>query len=344
MVLPVLLAMSFSVRAQACDWRVVPGVQGHPAMLSLLIGDFAVEPRERPVNASPESYLDMLERSDNPMALDSGGLRKDLFDAGLAALGEGKSGNAARLFAAAGQGLTEENDCGLRFYRLTARYLDAYQSAEPIFPNFNGGYYNYLKDSLFWGETDTAQYEQALIATVEMVQWTSAGSSTYLELLGDLLTGHQDKFYRNYFSWLAYMRAATLDARHHDAFERKALFALEYPRTQEDRFNRYRYTQLRKALDEDMVTVRTGKEDLSIAPPLRFFPESSGGRLEAMLGKARQQMINRSQRRLKFDQEVDRKVVKRDVRFNAYALFLILVIIGSVVFFWIKLKRANRTR
>ena len=49
-VLPALLAMGFSVHAQACDWHVVPGVQGQPALLNLLIGDFAVDPADQPVN------------------------------------------------------------------------------------------------------------------------------------------------------------------------------------------------------------------------------------------------------------------------------------------------------
>jgi hypothetical protein len=344
MILPALLAMGFSVRAQPCDWRVVPGVQGQPAILNLLIGDFAVDPSDPTVTDNSRAYLDMLENG-AAMAGDSGDLRKDLFDAGLSALKEGKAGDAAQLFAAAGRGLDENNDCGLRFYRLAARYLDAYQKSGPIFPHFNGGYYNYLKDSLFWGEADTAQYEQALIATMEMVQWTNAGSATYLELLGDLLTGHHDRFYRNYFAWLAYMRAAMLENTvGQKTFERKAVFALEYPRTNEDRFNRYRSTQLRNALEEDMATVRKKIEPMPVAPPLRFFPESSGSRLDAMLKKARQQEIARSQRNLKFDQEVDRKVVKRDVKFNVYALFLILVIISAVVFIWVKLKRANKTR
>lgn len=335
--------MGFSVRAQACDWRMVPGVQGHPALLNLLIGDFAADPTDRSVSGTRQTYLDMLDQG-AVLAVDSGGLRKDLFDAGLAALEEGKSGDAARLFAAAGTGLNENNDCGLRFYRLSAHYLAAYQGSQPIFPSFNGGYYNYLKDSLFWGESDSAQYEQALVAALELVQWTSADSPIYLELLGDLLTGHRDRFYGNYFGWLAYMRAGLMDPDHADAYTRKAIFALEYPRTAEDRFNRYRSTQLHKALEEDLVTVRREKESMPLAPPIRFFPESSDSRLDAMLKKARQQAIDRSLRKLKFDQEVDRKVVKRDVRFNAYALFLILVIIGAVVFFWIKLKRANKTR
>jgi hypothetical protein len=40
--------------------------------------------------------------------------------------------------------------------------------------------------------------------------------------------------------------------------------------------------------------------------------------------------------------EVDLKqVVKKDSRFNAFAFFLILTIVGSVVFIWRRILKAN---
>jgi hypothetical protein len=260
-------------------------------------------------------------------------------------LAAGDYNGAVEYFEKAGTGLTEDNDCGLRFFRLTARYLAAYSQTPPLFPHFNGGFYTYLKDSLFWSDSDSLQYEMALSAVMDLVQWTNAKNPLYLELLGDMITGHRDRFYATYFAWMAYERAGIeSEGSAATAFERKAIFALEFPGTNEDRFNRYRYTQLNKALREDLASAP--HETRGPEPPLPrwFFPSQSNAHLFGMLKKAQSQEIARRSRVLKFDQEVNRRDVKRDTRFNAYALFLIAVIIGSVIFFWIKLKRAAKTR
>ncbi|MEM0997543.1 MAG: hypothetical protein AAGN35_10705 [Bacteroidota bacterium] len=360
-VLPLLVALGGGLPAQDCNWRALPGIQGQPTVLELLTGRFSVGQGRELVaareSAFPEKWLDYPLET---LPLDSGETRGAIFQAAWADMSgwtftEGGQGDftfpspdGAHMFAMAGYGLNEDTDCGLRFFRLAGSYLQTYGDGQtPIFPNFNGGFYNYLKDSLFWGAADTLDYDRALAATVEMVQLTRAQTPAFLELLGDLLVQHRNSFVGNYFGYLAYMKAGLASGEgFREEYERKAIFALEAPRTSEDRFDRYRYTQLRKALAEDSRDVKVVADvaEVDLAPPVRFFPDRYDGRLQGMLETSQAQLKKRAERKLKFAEEVDRGDVKSDGRFNSYALFLIAVILGSVVFFWIRLRRAARTR
>ena len=177
---------------------------------------------------------------------------------------------------------------------------------------------------------------------LNLVQWSESNDPIYLELLGDLLTRYRDRFKGNYFGSLVYMRAALLkEGKAQAAYLRKSLFALESPSTFEDRFNQYRFTQLRKALEEEKVNPSRGGKPQPKGP-IAFFPATDNGRLSPMLRKAHKQLLNRQARATKYKEEIEIGTVKRDTTFNLYALFVIGSLLAAVFFIGFQMRRHRR--
>jgi len=139
--------------------------------------------------------------------------------------------------------------CSQRELKLAARYLKQYGSQTPLFPGFNGGFYQFLKDSLYGGEKlSVERYEKALSALYGWMRMTGFGSPLAMELFADVLYRHPDRFVGNFFGCMAYMRAATMcEGASREVLMTKALYALEAPNSAARRFDRYRFTQLQKA-------------------------------------------------------------------------------------------------
>lgn len=292
----------------------------------------------------------------------------DLEVAGLAALAEGKPAQAAQLFAHAHARSGDRLRCRLRVETLLARYLQRYGMDAPLQPHYNSGFYNYLEDSLRWSAESPAAgaYVVAINAVARMLEIDRARQALYLELLGDLLSKEPSRFNANYLSGLAYLRAAGLLQGQKTAdMERKALFALEAPRQREDRFNLYRFTQLKKALAEDVdsaaarAAADAARDQAAMAqggdPWERFggmwdtlpvgtaFLPTDGGRLPALLARSKDEITAHNEAVKRYAGDVDlKKEVKKDSRFNAFAIVLILTIVAAVLFIFRKLQRASR--
>ncbi len=259
--------------------------------------------------------------------------------------------------------------CRCRIALLVARYLQAYNTEAPLWPYFNGGFYNYLQDSLRW-KADAAnpeEYVTALTVVSQLYRLRSSRGELFMEMLGDLLSKEPNRFTANYLASLAYMRAGLLDPKHQESYERKALFALEAPHQSEQRFNLYRFTQLKKALAMDVDSagarlqrlVKTEGEILreggdvfarfggkwNQAPITTGFVESDLGKLPAMLAQSKSQLAAHEAEVKRYAGDVDLKVeVKKDNRFNSYALILIGMIVVAVIFIWRQLIRAAKTK
>ncbi|MFN8398208.1 MAG: hypothetical protein U0176_26600 [Bacteroidia bacterium] len=258
--------------------------------------------------------------------------------------------------------------CRVRMSQLLVRYLQTYAKETPVSSHFNGGFYNYLSDSLHWDpkKPDGNGYLMALNVVVMAMDLDPKRHATYLELLGDLLSKEPNRFTANYLSCLAYLRAGMVaGGSAQAAYDRKALFAIEAPRQAEERFNQYRFTQLKKALqaDVDSAAARRAKTETEekqaikggTDPLARFqgkvtnglisttFTESDPGQLPAILKKSKEQQAARELEAKRYAGDVDlKKEVKKDVRFNAFAVFLIAIIIGAVIFIWVKIMRASK--
>ncbi len=286
--------------------------------------------------------------------------------AGLAVLAAGDPAQAQVLLATAYGRAGDSLGCRIHIELLLARYCSNYGMEAPQFAHFNSGFFNYLQDSLAWkvGAPTPSEYVVALNTMVHLYRLDRNHSALYLELLGDLLSKDPQRFTANYLASLAYMRAGLhLGGAANAIYERKALFALEAPRQAELRFNLYRFTQLKKALAEDVdssqaMQSKFAEQDAKAiaageSPYVRFgrkwsrepitagFVETDKGRLPAMLAKSKAQLAARELEFKRYAGDIDLKdSVKKDNRFNAYALILIGMIVVAVIFIWRKLREA----
>jgi hypothetical protein len=285
----------------------------------------------------------------------------------MAALAEGKLADASNLLAHARKLPMHPFSCRIRSEQLLVSYLQRYGMEAPLFAHFNSGFYNYLEDSLRWKPKapDANEYLVALNVVALAYQVDPKRPALYLELLGDLLSKEPNRFNANYMAALAYLRAGMLAGEAaKEAYDRKAIFALEAPRQAEYRFNQYRFTQLQKALYQDVDSANarfaatSASESAALQagsdPLARFggrasealisstFESSDPGKLAAILQKSRTQLEDRLNENKRYAGDVDlKKEVKKDGRFNAFALFLILTIVAAIVLIWRKVRKGS---
>lgn len=293
----------------------------------------------------------------------------DLETGAMAALVQGDL-DLARAFLGAAAQTGTASACRIHILQLLVSYLAQYGSHAPLFAHFNGGFYNHLQDSLHWNPTapDGDGYLMALNVVGFVYGLDSQNPALYMELLGDLLSKEPNRFNANYLGALAYLRAGQLVGGDGAAvYERKAIFALEAPRQVEHRFNHYRFTQLKKALQGDVDAARLrqtaleGEEAQALQagqdPLAHFngtftadlisspFEETDPGQLAIILQKAKSQLMAREHEAKRYAGDVDlKKEVKKDARFNAFALVLILTILVAIVYIWRRLLKASKQR
>lgn len=308
-----------SLSAQSCAWP--QATADGPSLLAVLTGHSKLAPP--PVAARADDSLG----PDNRLAL----------------LVEGKYADAARAFR------LRDTTCGHHYLRLAADYAHQYMGTSPLFPGFNGGFYNFLKDSLHGGgKLSVGEFGMALDALYGWVAHTNGQSTVALELFGDLLYRHPDRLLGNYFGALVYLRAGMVSqGTSKDAYLEKALYALESPAEVRRRFDIYRFTQIRKAFEADMAAASLSPDpaaSLTVSDgKINYVSARDGGALLPILVKARaktQEIGPKSFNR--YGQEVDVRKVKGDTTFNMYAILLIGTVLGAIGFFWWRLRKAWR--
>jgi hypothetical protein len=307
--------------AQPCYWPT--SEPGAPSLLALLTDHAGPERAAPPIISDPNDSLGPDERL-------------SLFVAGE--------------YAAASKAFRQrDTSCGYPILRLAADYAVQYKGTTPFFPGFNGGFYNFLKDSLQQGEKlNLSLYNQALEMLHGWVRFTNAKSPVALELYGDLLYRHPDRLLGNYFGALVYLKAGlNCTGPSKDSFFEKAAYALESPADVRRRFDMYRFTQIRKALEADIANKDIQADpaaSLSVVDgKITYISPQDGGSLLPMLKKAREATLEIGPKTFnKYGQEVDARKVKADTGFNLYALLLIGTVLGAIAFFWYKIRAAMR--
>ena len=336
-----LLASLFTTQATAqhCPWAT--NLTTDPSLLALLNGH--ATPPANPFLQTPEPMLPDSIPADSTARAAYLSTRTEQ---GIRRLAQDQFAPAAIALAHI---TPADTACGLIYYRLAAQYVHRFQGTTPIFPGFNGGFYNFLKDSLQSGQKLTLpQYQAAIQATTNWLTLSQGKSIPAFELLGDLLYRHPDRFIGNYFGALVYMKAALLSkSPATEAFLEKGIYALEAPAESRKRFDQYLYTQLQKALQADLSAQTLETPEATPANVqqggILYLSTKDGGRVGAILFKAYQQaQAQKPTTPSRFGPEVDAREVKKDNQFNLYALLLIGTVLGAIVFFWIRLRRANR--
>jgi hypothetical protein len=287
--------------------------------------------------------------------------------AGVAELVGGNLDGAEAYLRRAISFLGPESVCRIHLELQLIGYLRATGIQSPLSPHYNGGFFNYLHDALHWQGKGPGEEEYLMAMNVVglLYRLDAARQPLYLELLGDLLSKEPNRFNANYMAALAYLRAGIIaGSSSEEVYDRKAIFALEAPRQAEERFNQFRFTQLKKALLADVNAARSrqaateAQEAKALESgndtPAYFqdihsdelsatgFSDDDFGSLPLILSKDKAQIEAREVEAKRYAGEVDLKqVVKKDSRFNAFAFFLILTIVGSVVFIWRRILKAN---
>lgn len=248
-------------------------------------------------------------------------------------------------------------------YKVIATYLNKYGDQSPLFPKFNGGFFHFASDSLGWNHNkpDSLGFLNCADKVMDLII-LSEGQPVYHELLGDLFSQSPDRFTANWFGSLPYYRAGFFEGMDKDVFRRKALFALEAPRSTEMRFDQYRIVQMGKHIGNDLDSMAIFRASYLAAEKAAmakgglphesikdeygedtgnfvWLAENDRGRIARVLRKAEAEDALRSGRDRKFAGEVDLKTVKADATFNVYAIVVILVVIAAAIFLGVQIKR-----
>ena len=256
--------------------------------------------------------------------------------------------------------------CKLVDYRLMAQYFDQYGISVPIFSGFNNGFYNFACDSLRLKRAapDPVIYERLVSSVMDLVI-LSQQPEPFMEILGDLLSQHPDRVTANWFPAIIYHRLAFDIPAQEKRLKEKSIFALEAPRRARQRFDNYQFVQLGERLAEDLnlaeeswngylneekAAVEAGKrvdellkEKFGAAEGgLLLMRENEPGALPNVIREADRRTAEQMGEQRKFAGKVDLKKVKGEQKFNYYAIVMIAVVIGSVIFIWRQLKKNAR--
>jgi|GEM_PF-3740537 len=285
------------------------------------------------------------------------------YQEGLLALLAGEYATAISKFNASELNAALGRECNLNNYRLVAEYLSKYGDESPLFPHFNGGFFQFCQDSLRWGveQTDSVAYHR-MLGTVSDLVILSQEKPVYFELAGDLLANHSDEVTANWYGALAYLRLAELLPDQKEWVEEKAIFALEAPKTSRNRFDNYQFTQLKKHFANDRSAIQEarksyleaegqnfvkGKEEAVARfgkpqPNLIWLREEDNSNVAIVIRKAFARYAEEMGRELRFAGDVDLKSVKSDTQFNLYAILMVGTVIFAVVFLGYQVRKNRK--
>lgn len=275
-----------------------------------------------------------------------------------------KEGHAAVHFASAYAQDSSSREA--YFWKRVGDFLKMYKEplgTSPVFASYNGALGNFLikgvaetGDSLptFTSEEAQGYFYPLLLMAPE--------SPLVLELFGDILYYHPDPFLSRWFSSMSYLRAAQQFPEGSDdfiAYEKKSIYSLESNRVNPQTYNQYRFTQFHKTLERDLANSSSRRDSLEAAgasaqaalpelygettTPPEFFSDNGSGQLMELLGRERKKEMQLSARKNNPNSEItnpDLNIgeIKSTAKFNVYAILLIAIVIGAVVFFWIQIK------
>ena len=248
------------------------------------------------------------------------------------------------------------------------RYPQTFNGKGPFFEHFNGGYGNYLirNGYLSPGENNPDPLFQAIGLQAEIIRLSPERLSSDLEKLGDLLLAlDQDKLPEaKYLAAFAYEAAASItgEPAHNlqtapegprSAYHRKAIFAMDQVVVHPKVYNKVRARNFEQLWEAVLVSTDSAVKTGTLSPnpvfsahnpvEISLFPDRRDDPVVAFIN---QQVIFEKKRDIGFNPneditnpDININAIKTNVVYNAYAIFLILLLIGVVAVVWVKFKR-----
>ncbi len=258
--------------------------------------------------------------------------------------------------------------------RVFNTYLDFRKrtgAAVPTFANHNGGFEAYASRMLQWsGNPDSLEIEinNSLILFCGVLQEFPSEKSKILEATADLVLHLKRSPSSKYVAAMLYYFAGKASGNDaiREAYERKAVFAMEKQISSPPTYNSARWLQLRRIAGQTLADWEpaVGRPDklpggrwndfeysfadfLSPAPgSIRLFDDSMPGPLLDFMNEqvnydlveqgkvlANQEFVNPS---------MDPGSVKSNVMFNSYAIGIIAILLISIAVIWIKFSKAEK--
>lgn len=244
----------------------------------------------------------------------------------------------------------------------TAQYLSQYDpgagSQAPLFGHFNGGFYHFIARAHKWdSKYPLGQVNRACRVLMELSA-LDPGNVVWLELLGDLMQYYPLPFQGRWFAALAYYKASVLNKETENGpFRLKAIYALESNRNNPVNYNEERFHKMELAfrkefergprltvLPDSLRLVLASSDSLANAS-FAFLPADTTRPLLRVIRTDNEVLAGREK---PFNPNADlenpdlKKRVKSNVFFNFYAIGVILIVVGAVVFFVRQVRKIDR--
>ncbi|MCB9234515.1 MAG: hypothetical protein H6581_22865 [Bacteroidia bacterium] len=293
----------------------------------------------------------------------------------------GMAGDYDRYIQLSGPPLATHSKHGInRSWNLQMRYLDLFLKTPegPVFAGFNGGFGNFVDDSLPPAPGQALETVENMQNMIRRIAEDGPDNPVLYEMLGDLLYQDQSGDEMRYLAAFAYQRASQLATIEEasNAYRRKAAFAMEGEVIRDPNFfNKVRYAnfeqafltqqkaaqELQERIEKDETAWAAQGKDMEIAfldaygpfmapsyPDYKpdYWPKEKGEAL-AFVSK---EVENENNRRTFTPNDdvtnpsLDLKAVKRDYRFNFYALIVFAFIIGAVAIIWRNFRKMEKLR
>lgn len=245
----------------------------------------------------------------------------------------------------------------------------------PLFEGFNGGFASRLEHAFRWDTLSAFSAEELDKVIVTWMEVIHRGDSKmpgiYYEMLGDLTLRLGNPQISRWMSAMAYLRAGE-EYRNDtimDRYRTKAIYALESHQKNPTTFNRYRFNQLVTefhaawqrglALREEI-----GKTSWKQDPAIQFqgtyqnrigaftafgryenFPDDVHQPLVELIEKDRVMYgdiaVNDPNRET-MNRDLDVNKIKSTPAYNVFAVVMILMVIGSALFFYFRIRNRQR--
>lgn len=182
---------------------------------------------------------------------------------------------------------------------------------------------------------------EVLASTLQL--YLNTGAPVYLEMAGDLILKWNDTPELPYLAALAYWRAGekSKDEQVKKDWQRKAVFAMENPILgpgQFDKIREYRFREAVRAEEYENPTLPESGE-------IQFWPDTKSPfftfaqeQVKIDLEKNRKTVVSRDITL----PGVDPKEVKRNVKYNLYAIFVLLALFTTIGIMIFKFRKAAR--